>query len=123
EIAAGNQKPPKLKTPGVEVEKQDSKGKAATAGKIAAGSQKPAPQPNISEVQAKKQDVKGKAQTASGKLAGDKHMAAPQQRSKPPAMEVKKGKGKADADNAGGDEKTTTRSGRQAAPGRKSYRL
>ena len=131
-IAAGNQKPspaPKLKNPGVEVEKQAGKGKAdsATAGKIAAGSQNPSPlpKPKTPAIEVKKPDGKGKAHSATAsELAANKHMPSLRPKSKTPASEVKKlnNKGKAETDNAREDGKAAARSGRQAAPTRKSYR-
>ena len=118
-----------MKNPGVEVEKQAGKGKAdsATAGKIAAGSQNPSPlpKPKTPAIEVKKPDGKGKAHSATAsELAANKHMPSLQPKSKTPASEVKKlnNKGKAETDNAREDGKAAARSGRQAAPTRKSYR-
>ena len=123
----------KPKNSAIEIKKQDGKAKAeaagASSGAIAAGRQKtlPAPKPKISEIEARKQDAKGKADSASvGAIAaGGKQKPSLAPKSKTPGIEVKKqnGKGKAEAANAGEDGREAARSGRQAAPTRKSSRL
>ena len=87
----------------------------------------PALKPKTPAIEVKKQDGKGKAESASvGEIAaGGKQKPSPAPKSKTPTIEVKKqnGKGKAEAANAGEDGRAAARSGRQAAPMRKSYRL
>jgi membrane-bound lytic murein transglycosylase A len=134
-IAAGLHKPslaPKSKTAGTEGKKQDGKGKVETVGAsssaIAAGLHKPSPAPRskTAEIEATKQNGKGKTDSASARetAAGGKQKSSPAPTSKTPAIEVKKqdAKGKAQAANPGEDGRAAAKSGRQAAPTRKSDR-
>ena len=110
-VAAGRQMPlpvPKPKIPGIELKKQDGKGKvnSASAGAIAAGRQKPSPaqKSKIAAIEARKQDGKGKADSASaGAIAAGRQKPSPAQKSKIPAIEARKqdGKGKANSASAG----------------------
>ncbi len=134
-IAAGLHKPslaPKSKTAGTEGKKQDGKGKvetvAASSSAIAAGLHKPSPAPRskTAEIEATKQNGKGKTDSASARetAAGGKQKSSLAPTSKTPAIEVKKqdAKGKAQAANPGEDGRVAAKSGRQAAPTRKSDR-
>ncbi len=134
-IAAGLHKPslaPKSKTAGTEGKKQDGKGKvetvAASSSAIAAGLHKPSPAPRskTAEIEATKQNGKGKTDSASARetAAGGKQKSSLAPTSKTPAIEVKKqdAKGKAQAAKPGEDGRVAAKSGRQAAPTRKSDR-
>jgi membrane-bound lytic murein transglycosylase A len=122
-------RPKNLATEG---KKQEGKRKVETVGAnssaIAAGLHKPslAPKSKIAGTEVKKPDGKRKAQaTNAGEIAtSDKQKPLPAAKSKTPAIEVKKqdAKGKAQAANAGGDGRAAAKSGRQAAPARKSDR-
>ena len=120
-------RPKNLATEG---KKQEGKRKVETVGAsssaIAAGLRKPslAPKSKIAETEVKKPDGKGKAPNAGEIAAGDKKKPLLAVKSKAPAIEVKKqdAKGKAQAANAGGDGRAAAKSGRQAAPARKSDR-
>jgi membrane-bound lytic murein transglycosylase A len=122
-------RPKNLATEG---KKQDGKGKVETVGAsssaIAAGLHKPSPAPRskIAEIEATKQNGKGKTDSASARetAAGGKQKSSPAPTSKTPAIEVKKqdAKGKAQAANPGEDGRAAAKSGRQAAPARKSDR-
>jgi peptidoglycan lytic transglycosylase A len=122
-------RPKNLATEG---KKQDGKGKVETVGAsssaIAAGLHKPSPAPRskTAEIEATKQNGKGKTDSASARetAAGGKQKSSPAPTSKTPAIEVKKqdAKGKAQAANPGEDGRAAAKSGRQAAPTRKSDR-
>ncbi len=122
-------RPKNLATEG---KKQDGKGKVQTVGAsssaIAAGLHKPAPAPRskIAEIEATKQNGKGKTDSASARetAAGGKQKSSLAPTSKTPAIEVKKqdAKGKAQAAKPGEDGRVAAKSGRQAAPPRKSDR-
>jgi len=122
-------RPKNLATEG---KKQDGKGKVQTVGAsssaIAAGLHKPAPAPRskIAEIEATKQNGKGKTDSASARetAAGGKQKSSLAPTSKTPAIEVKKqdAKGKAQAAKPGEDGRVAAKSGRQAAPTRKSDR-
>jgi peptidoglycan lytic transglycosylase A len=122
-------RPKNLATEG---KKQDGKGKVETVGAsssaIAAGLHKPSPAPRskTAEIEATKQNGKGKTDSASARetAAGGKQKSSLAPTSKTPAIEVKKqdAKGKAQAANPGEDGRAAAKSGRQAAPTRKSDR-
>ncbi len=122
-------RPKNLATEG---KKQDGKGKvetvAASSSAIAAGLHKPSPAPRskTAEIEATKQNGKGKTDSASARetAAGGKQKSSLASTSKTPAIEVKKqdAKGKAQAANPGEDGRVAAKSGRQAAPTRKSDR-
>jgi membrane-bound lytic murein transglycosylase A len=122
-------RPKNLATEG---KKQDGKGKVETVGAsssaIAAGLHKPSPAPRskTAEIEATKQNGKGKTDSASARdtAAGGKQKSSLAPTSKTPAIELKKqdAKGKAQAANPGEDGRAAAKSGRQAAPTRKSDR-
>jgi membrane-bound lytic murein transglycosylase A len=131
-IAAGLHKPspaPKSKTAEIEARKQNVKGKtdSASPGETALGDKQrlsPAAKSKIPVIEVKKQDAKGKAQAANaGEIAaGGKQKPSLASKSKTPAIEVKKQDAKGKAQAAGEDERAAAKSGRQAAPTRKSDR-
>ena len=119
----------KPKSSTIKVKKQDGKGHAepagASSGAIVARRQTPLPAPTkISVIEIRKQDAKGKVNSAnvSEITAGSQQKPSLAPKSKTPGTEVKKQnrKGKAEAANAGEDGRAAARSGRQAAPTRKS---
>ena len=122
-------RPKNLATEG---KKQDGKGKVQTVGvsssAIAAGLHKPslALKSKTAEIEATKQNGKGKTDSASARetAAGGKQKSSLAPTSKTPGIEVKKqdAKGKAQAANPGEDGRAAAKSGRQAAPTRKSDR-
>ena len=122
---------PKPKLAALEARKQHGKGRVeyANSGASASGRTMPLPvlKPKSPAIEANKQDGKGEAESASvGEIApGGKQKPSLAPKSKAPRIEVKKqnGKGKAVAPNAGEDGRAAARSGRQAAPLRKRYRL
>jgi hypothetical protein len=121
------------KNSAIEVKKQNGKGKVETVGASPGASAPtrhkplPASKPKISEIEARNHDAKGKADSTSvGEIASrgnQKSSLAP--KSKTPRIEAKKqdGKGKAEATDGGEVGRAAARSGRQAVPTRKSYRL
>jgi membrane-bound lytic murein transglycosylase A len=125
-IAEGRQKPLPASTTisGVEVRKQDAKGKAkpdgkgkaepggARSGTMAEGRQKPSPAPTkISEIEVRKQEAKGKANSASiGEIvAGGKQTLASKSKT-PGIIKRQNGKDKAEAANAGEDGRAAAKS-------------
>jgi membrane-bound lytic murein transglycosylase A len=127
-IAAGLHKPspaPKSKTAEIEARKQNVKGKtdSASPGETALGGKQRlslAAKSKTPVIEVKKQDAKGKAQAANaGEIAaGGKRKPSLASKSKTPAIEDAKGKAQA----AGEDGRAAAKSGRQAAPTRKSDR-
>ena len=118
------------KNSAIEVKKQDGKGKVETVGASPGASAPsrhkplPAPKPKISEIEARNHDAKGKADSTSvGEIASrgkQKSSLAPKSKTQAKAQN---GKGKAEATDGGEVGRAAARSGRQAVPTRKSYRL